>query len=457
MTRSFEYLRGFFQKEAESVPQFLWYATVAAVPWQTTWIWREVFVDGEKWQYATVAVNLSLLLALLTAVATVVFSSVSGQGRFLTVPRFCAAVAVFYLLGLVLWRAVDPALSLWHLFVWIVAAAFAYTGGKMLAAGRVRSRTTTRVLVASLTLSALIGLGQFFTQETFSSVWLGMAEHPVWRGGTAVLWSEEGRFLRAYGAQTHPNIFGVLSALGAILALREISRGRRRGVFLFSWLILVSAVTVSFSRTGWLVLALGTAAVVLTHRFRTRKISELSLPLAGAVIVIGLLVSPYADLYLSRLEAQNRFERQSVEHRLGQVEEALVLIRQNPLTGVAPGGYVPAVVAADGNSRPIWAYQPVHNIFLLLWAETGLVGLFLIIAAITAAAVAAARSRRRGVSVFSQRPILAAALGLLLSAGMFDHWPLTSQTGVLLTALLAVLFFRPTSVSAEREASFHDG
>jgi hypothetical protein len=52
---------------------------------------------------------------------------------------------------------------------------------------------------------------------------LGIAQHPVFQGGTSVVEAGGGRWLRAYGTLSHPNILGAfmvvsMSALGVVMA-----------------------------------------------------------------------------------------------------------------------------------------------------------------------------------------------------------------------------------------------
>jgi len=54
--------------------------------------------------------------------------------------------------------------------------------------------------------------------------------------------------------------------------------------------------------------------------------------------------------------------------------DAKNLIQKNWLIGVGPGNYVEAV-AKINPSQAFWYYQPVHNYFVLLFAELGVFGL----------------------------------------------------------------------------------
>ncbi|MFC1788242.1 O-antigen ligase family protein [Patescibacteria group bacterium] len=47
---------------------------------------------------------------------------------------------------------------------------------------------------------------------------------------------------------------------------------------------------------------------------------------------------------------------------------------KNPITGVGVSGYTFVLSELKPDQR-VWAYQPIHNSFLLILAEVGLLGL----------------------------------------------------------------------------------
>ena len=77
--------------------------------------------------------------------------------------------------------------------------------------GPLKKEEAIKWLVFGSILPCVLGIWQFLSQSTLASPWLGLASHPAWQGGTSVVASETiGRWLRAYGPFSHPNVFGIL-------------------------------------------------------------------------------------------------------------------------------------------------------------------------------------------------------------------------------------------------------
>ena len=82
----------------------------------------------------------------------------------------------------------------------------------------------------------------------------------------------------------------------------------------------------------------------------------------------------------------------SAGSRVSDWRTALEMIRDHPLLGIGKGNYVGVAPLYDR-----WALGfPVHNIYLLIWAETGLLGLGALISLLAGALRVAARQLRAG-------------------------------------------------------------
>ena len=100
---------------------------------------------------------------------------------------------------------------------------------------------------------------------------------------------------------------------------------------------------------------------------------------------------------------------------------AFTLWQQSPLVGIGLGNFLvqlPEVLP----SRQIYFLQPVHNIYLLVLAETGIIG-----------CVAFLLLVKRSIKKFN------VSLIALLLLGLVDHYPLTLQQGQLLFTLVLSL------------------
>jgi hypothetical protein len=83
---------------------------------------------------------------------------------------------------------------------------------------------------------------------------------------------------------------------------------------------------------------------------------------AGSLLIT--LIIPYAQIVAT------------ISKRIYYIEDAWQIITNNWFWGIGLGQYV---VNLPDKGRELWQYEPVHNIFLLIWSEIGFVGMALLI------------------------------------------------------------------------------
>lgn len=153
-------------------------------------------------------------------------------------------------------------------------------------------------------------------------------------------------------------------------------------------IIFAAVLFFTFSRGAWAGLIAGLLAMlamaVFKKDYRAQK-KMLQIILAGGALVF-ILSNVYGDLVLTRLSADTRLEAKSTTERLESYREAFGIIKDNWLFGAGMGNYViydlGFKIYDDGRSNnpgsritDIKFIQPVHNTFLLVWAEIGIAGL----------------------------------------------------------------------------------
>ncbi|MBI3620420.1 O-antigen ligase family protein, partial [Candidatus Roizmanbacteria bacterium] len=112
----------------------------------------------------------------------------------------------------------------------------------------------------------------------------------------------------------------------------------------------------------------------------------------------------------------------TISNRLTLVKRAVQIVIAHPITGVGAGAYV---IAQSAFSFSVWYLfnQPVHNIFLLVLAEHGLLVplalLFLF--------------RHQAIRFLKKYPYIALVIGI---TGLFDHYFLTLQQNLLLIGVV---------------------
>lgn len=415
------------------------------LPWQTVWVYGEMFLNGDKWQYGTLgwyATELLLWGAIALFVyraATEIMSHAPGSVQLTSDRLFAGACALFLVYAF--------ASSFWS-FVPELARqqSLRMTGAFLFFFLLLIYRQHLRMFLWSFVIGSIpvsiLGIWQFLSQTSVASSAFGLSQHPAWQAGTSVVFSDSlGRWLRAYGSFPHPNFFGGYLAvvLGAILFLflfKKISTHDRTSLVITSMLT-TAALFFSFSRSAWFsaVCLIVGAGIILKKLGR-----PISLPVALAV-QIAILVIIFFPLVSLRSATVITPSSASVSERITGSEEAMGLIAHAPLYGYGAGNYTAAAYQAD-TTRHGWEYQPVHQVPLLLVTELGAVGMvwyaFILISYIRLIPLQSLTKERKlaiAIAALSGMPLV-----------LLDHYLYTSYTGLLLSGCAAALVLFVASV-----------
>jgi len=240
------------------------------------------------------------------------------------------------------------------------------------------------------------------------------------------------RWLRAYGSLAHPNVLAGFLVLG-ILSLIYFSYYSQQRIFriatLLSLAIMSAALFFTFSRSAWLGLFL--AVIYIVFRLWRGRAVAYQKPLTQLSIIFVLtfllLATNFFPLLAARFSGQDRLEVKSLSERYSYTEQAINLIKDNWVTGVGLGQYTLVLHQNDGRNFPAWFFQPVHNIYLLIFAELGVLGFALFIAFILQALWQSIKVRVNETDYIWQSASLA-----MLFIGFFDHYLWTHYFGLIL-------------------------
>ncbi|MFA6394006.1 MAG: O-antigen ligase family protein [Patescibacteria group bacterium] len=339
-----------------------------------------------------------------------------------------------------------------------------------------------------LSVQAGIAVWQFFSQSDFSSKWFGMALHKAEELGVSVIEvSNPGelpeRWLRAYGALPHPNILGAAMAGAGLFCLyfllsRRLKQGIEKRISIAVLTLCFIAMLASFSRSAWLGFTVGYVIIFTGVLLRKNLLARKAM--LETILILGLVFFAffglYDDLVVVRIKGEGRLENRSITERISSSKEAWEIIKSSPLTGVGIGNYSLAQLRsqrseivnrqspARSDTRSVsggsivnlyaWDFQPVHNAFLLVFAETGLFGLTAFIGFLLAvfyslfALVPASRSvELEGNDTCLGKGKNAAVFGTAIMASLavmmvFDHFWMSLHFGVLLSFLIPALVLR---------------
>lgn len=236
-------------------------------------------------------------------------------------------------------------------------------------------------------------------------------------------------FLRAFGFFPDPHIFAYYTSMIAPLALYRASM-KNTSVFQKSTpVLLLLATLLSFSRASYVALLVISVvfAGILLWRNRT-KVPALGILLFLTVFIV-LLVSPVTARFTSSFSAHDS----SVSERIRLSEEAVENISQAPFWGVGLGNYPLAVKPNASPREPIY----VHNLYLDMAVEIGLVGLFFFLAFILSCLPKISFKRQGN---FPYQLTLLASLGIFLIHSLFEYPLFSVHILPLLITFLALLY-----------------
>ena len=270
-----------------------------------------------------------------------------------------------------------------------------------------------QALSGAVIYSSLIALGQFFKQASLGSLfwWLGERTFSLATPGIAKAVIKGRLLLRAYATFSHPNVLAGFVLVSLILITG--SRGPHRWLKNLALILGGFVLVISFSRSTWF------AALLV---FAWRIYCRLAKSKARAGLFLFTLVAGAALFYFS----QSLSGPEAVKQRFQLIKTAALMIKAHPLAGVGLNNFVVRLPDFWQTPQAVRFLQPVHNLFLLAAAETGLVGLVLFFWFLYL-------TYKKLLIMNSELLIVLSSILLL---GFFDHYWFTLQQAQLLFAII---------------------
>lgn len=417
-----------------------WRLAIITLPWQTR-IFREAELAGWPWEQGRLSFYASWLLVSSAVLLGLTRKQQSLPADFkrnifwlLSALAGVTLVAMPYpTSGAIQWWAQIVLLSIFFVVLFKV---------------RVGLDKFLFWLSVGLIPHALMGVGQFLTQEVVRSKWLGMAGQDPVSLGVSVVQTQAGRYLRAYGGLPHPNIFGGWMSFGLLIALWLMpvknkiinhwsSWGWRLMVGLFS-----AGLFYSFSRSAWLAFALGWSMLLISGGFRNlfRINKYLMLPI---LILLGLSFLHH-ELVFTRLKSlDQRLEVKSVVTRMQTIRDGVWVFQNKPWFGTGPNSELPVLARLKNLNYSPAPLETPHMVWLLILVNYGIAGglfvfgfsLFIL-----------RRLLDKWPGLLLQDRVLVISLGAVLAViGSLDHYLWTTWSGQVLAgwfffSLLTILY-----------------
>jgi putative inorganic carbon (HCO3(-)) transporter len=274
-------------------------------------------------------------------------------------------------------------------------------------ANNVRTRQDVVFVVSLLLVGCLL--------ESLVNIILQFTGMPstIWGAPTQIQIEADPRqsFMRIGGTVGSPNFaaayLSIMLASAASIMFANLGRSLK-------WLAIAVlglggvALIFTFSRGGWMAATLAVALICL-FGYRRRGFS-LRTPIA-LILILGTLCLPFQNVISARLLED---DKGSAESRIPLMKLALRIFEDNPVLGVGANNFT---VVMDryltSDFREGWLFA-VHNKYLLVLAETGIVGLLAFLAFLLDAL-------RKGWQCWVHRDPLLSSLALGFTAAIAAH------------------------------------
>ena len=312
-------------------------------------------------------------------------TSSENHARSLLEPRFEKKFLLLFLIFLFIsiLFASYKLLALYNFIRLVLLVLTALAVAEILKRNWVKLENILAVLAGLAVFQSLVAFLQFLNQKSLGFWFLGESVLGPEISGVAKIAAAGGKILRAYGTFPHPNVLAAFLLLGLFCSYYCFLKvlNRERSFWLkFSSIAAISAISLglvlTFSRTAWF-LGLVLTPIFIFYLFRQKyscqKFNYFSVILIFIFLILvlglGYLIFPRAQIYLSE---------PSVVQRISYNELGWHLIKTHPL-GVGLGNQVVYSVENGlyglfGISQ-VWQWQPIHNIYLLIGSEIGILGL----------------------------------------------------------------------------------
>jgi len=305
-------------------------------------------------------------------------------------------------------RFVPSIYAFGRLFLYALFSVYVY-----LEVGARDVKVAGKVFLISMLFVSLLGIAQFFHKGAIFNNYLFFGEQP-YSNATPFIAKERllGKlYLPAYGLFRHPNVFGAFLVVAVLVVLYLFRTKNERfspkeGLWIVALGTLLIALFFTFSFISWAALLLG----LLLSGYNFSRFNK--------ALFVLILVIP---LLLPLVKQEIPFNKiPSIDRRVVLMQAAYKMITEKPFFGFGYNNITIYIESYIQDLSDIRFTQPIHNIFALVFAESGFYAFIFFVLFLFSSFVAQKNSRLKVL-----------CLVLLFLAG-FDHYFLTAHQAQLL-------------------------
>lgn len=295
----------------------------------------------------------------------------------------------------------------------------------------------TIVFSIGVVFESLLSFWQFSNQGSIGSFFYFLGER-TFNGtspGIANAVINNTLVLRPYGTFSHPNVLAgylLIFSIFILFTLPKITFLRRRLIMLLAITIATLAIFLTLSR---LVILLWILTLFVKSGIFLKKNKKF--------LLISFLMVSSSFLLLLKLEILQKvyfrfssltFLDESFHLRIALVNKSFQIIKANILFGVGFGNFFNALSLYPSNQDRVLLIQPVHNVFLIILSETGIIGIFFLFWFLF-------KTFKEVLKNKDNQSLKMILLIIVVLISMLDHYLFTLQQGQLLL-VIALAFCR---------------
>ena len=464
-------MKNFFNKKILNILLFI---LIILIPIQTRYFLNINKINNNFFEYGTTSIYL-LDLYIILFIIYLFFYNLKNKLFILNKKRktFLYLLIIFnILLNISAMVSIDKEISTYFNLKILTLSIFIF----FLSFIKLNIKNIKEFFILSSLMQAIFSIIQFIDQNIIANKFLGIAEKFPQNLGVSVIENNYGRYLRSYGFFTHPNILGIFLLIGFIFLIFKIinfetieNNNKNKLIKYFNYYIfgiIFLGIIFTFSRIAIFISILFIIIFFIYKVFYYLKNKDnininnyinnkINIKIENNIkyinnfilifIIQFIIILIFKDLIFLRLNNDNRLNVISNTQRINQYNESKDIIKNNFLLGVGSRNYTIYKYKTNFNKEiNSWDLIPVHNIYLLIFSELGILGFisFLIFLIMP-------------IFIKIDKEIKIVYLFILFS-GMFDHFLITENFGNILLFLFIGILISNTKYLEEYKKRAED-
>ncbi len=404
------------------INNFLLLLIIFLIPFQTRYIFEILKINNQYFEYGNVSIYIIDILILFYFII-----NLKNLIKIIKNKKNLKFIILFLSLFIILILLNNKIISLY----WIFRIFYLLLFFIIIFLEKINKEKIYLTLIYSSNFQAIISIFQFYKQNIISNKYLGLASKFSSDLGPSIIEGNELRILRSYGLFTHPNILSFYLVIGAVLLIYFIYKNNKyKSLYYFLLGLNIIGIIYSFSRLIYIFLL---AIIFFSFIFYRKMVKEKII----IFIIFLFLIIINLNFIKIRINPENRLNINSNKERILEYNN-INFNEFNVLKGVGIRNYTFYISDKHQNIN-IWELNPIHNIYLLLIVEAGIIffSIFILILLFPYYVFLKNIKKQNESSIF-----IIFVYSLFIINGFFEHFLITENSGLLILGLIYTVYLK---------------